>query len=207
MDYVPWPGFGPFESYEADHTVAGGETLELAGLTFDVLFTPGHSPGHVTYAVRGRGRAVLRRRPVPGVGRARRPARRRLADAAGLDRVAARRVSGPRRRSIPGTWGSRRSAASAPRTRSCASSRAMSARARERDPGAARARSTSFPSDAARRAAARGARAARSSAPPATAGSRRPRSRRPSCSRAASARRPTSSRRRCTRSTTAAGAR
>jgi len=52
MDYVPWPGFGPFESYEADHTVAGGETLELAGLTFDVLFTPGHSPGHVTYAAR-----------------------------------------------------------------------------------------------------------------------------------------------------------
>ena len=51
MDYVPWPGFGPFESYEADHTVAGGETLELAGLTLEVLFTPGHSPGHVTYAV------------------------------------------------------------------------------------------------------------------------------------------------------------
>jgi glyoxylase-like metal-dependent hydrolase (beta-lactamase superfamily II) len=53
MDYVPWPGFGPFESYEADQTVAGGETLELAGLTLDVIFTPGHSPGHVTYAVRG----------------------------------------------------------------------------------------------------------------------------------------------------------
>ncbi len=52
MDYVPWPGFGPFESYDADHTVSGGETLALAGLTFDVLFTPGHSPGHVTYAVR-----------------------------------------------------------------------------------------------------------------------------------------------------------
>lgn len=51
MDYVPWPGFGPFESYDADHTVAGGETLELAGLTFDVVFTPGHSPGHVTYAI------------------------------------------------------------------------------------------------------------------------------------------------------------
>jgi glyoxylase-like metal-dependent hydrolase (beta-lactamase superfamily II) len=51
MDYVPWPGFGPFESYEADHTVAGGETLELAGLPLEVLFTPGHSPGHVTYAV------------------------------------------------------------------------------------------------------------------------------------------------------------
>jgi hydroxyacylglutathione hydrolase len=26
--------------------------LELGGLTFDVRFTPGHSPGHVTYAVR-----------------------------------------------------------------------------------------------------------------------------------------------------------
>jgi hydroxyacylglutathione hydrolase len=52
MDYVPWPGFGPFESYEADHTVKGDETLTLAGLTLDVIFTPGHSPGHVTYAVR-----------------------------------------------------------------------------------------------------------------------------------------------------------
>ncbi len=51
MDYVPWPGFGPFESYEADHTVEGGETLELAGLSFEVIFTPGHSPGHVTYAL------------------------------------------------------------------------------------------------------------------------------------------------------------
>jgi glyoxylase-like metal-dependent hydrolase (beta-lactamase superfamily II) len=51
-DYVPWPGFGPFESYDADHTLSGGETLELAGLTLDVIFTPGHSPGHVTYSVR-----------------------------------------------------------------------------------------------------------------------------------------------------------
>jgi hydroxyacylglutathione hydrolase len=51
MDFVPWPGFGPFESYEADRTVEGGETLELAGLSFEVLFTPGHSPGHVTYAL------------------------------------------------------------------------------------------------------------------------------------------------------------
>jgi hydroxyacylglutathione hydrolase len=52
MDFVPWPGFGPFESYEAEHTVKGGETLELAGLTVDVIFTPGHSPGHVTYSIR-----------------------------------------------------------------------------------------------------------------------------------------------------------
>jgi len=53
MAFVPWPGFGPYESWDPEHTVAGGETLELAGLTFDVIFTPGHSPGHVTYAVRG----------------------------------------------------------------------------------------------------------------------------------------------------------
>jgi hydroxyacylglutathione hydrolase len=51
MRYVPWPGFGPFESYAADHTVAGGERLGLAGMEIDVLFTPGHSPGHVTYLV------------------------------------------------------------------------------------------------------------------------------------------------------------
>lgn len=52
MAYVPWPGFGPFESWDPEHTVQGGETIELAGMTFDVLFTPGHSPGHVTYATR-----------------------------------------------------------------------------------------------------------------------------------------------------------
>jgi hydroxyacylglutathione hydrolase len=49
--FVPWPGFGPYESYEADHTVSGGEKLELAGLEIDVIFTPGHSPGHVTYSI------------------------------------------------------------------------------------------------------------------------------------------------------------
>jgi hydroxyacylglutathione hydrolase len=53
MAFVPWEGFGPYESYDADETVAGGETLELAGLQLDVVFTPGHSPGHVTYSVRG----------------------------------------------------------------------------------------------------------------------------------------------------------
>jgi hydroxyacylglutathione hydrolase len=51
MSFVPWPGFGPFESYNADHTVSGGEKLELAGFEIDVIFTPGHSPGHVSYSV------------------------------------------------------------------------------------------------------------------------------------------------------------
>src|ERR687887_15265 len=53
MSYVPWPGFGPYESYEADETLAGGERLSLAGLEIEVLFTPGHSPGHLTYAIPG----------------------------------------------------------------------------------------------------------------------------------------------------------
>ncbi|MEA2131764.1 MAG: hydroxyacylglutathione hydrolase, partial [Solirubrobacteraceae bacterium] len=53
MAFVPWPGFGPYESWDPEETVEGGETLELAGMTFDVVFTPGHSPGHVVYAVRG----------------------------------------------------------------------------------------------------------------------------------------------------------
>ncbi|MEO8091951.1 MAG: MBL fold metallo-hydrolase [bacterium] len=52
MAFVPWPGFGPYESYDADETVAGGERLQLAGMEIDVVFTPGHSPGHVTYGIR-----------------------------------------------------------------------------------------------------------------------------------------------------------
>ena len=40
-----------YESWDPEHTVAGGETLQLAGFDIEVLFTPGHSPGHVTYAV------------------------------------------------------------------------------------------------------------------------------------------------------------
>ncbi len=50
--WVP-PGFGPFESYEADHLLAGGERLQLAGIDFEVIYTPGHSPGHLTYAAAG----------------------------------------------------------------------------------------------------------------------------------------------------------
>ena len=51
MSYVPWPGFGPYESYDADETVSGGERLTLAGLEIDVHFVPGHSPGHVAYSI------------------------------------------------------------------------------------------------------------------------------------------------------------
>jgi hydroxyacylglutathione hydrolase len=46
-----FPGYGPYEPYAADETIAGGEQLELAGLDIDVIFTPGHSPGHVSFSI------------------------------------------------------------------------------------------------------------------------------------------------------------
>ena len=49
MGHVPIEGIGPYEGYEADETVEGGETLELAGLRIEVVATPGHTEGHVTY--------------------------------------------------------------------------------------------------------------------------------------------------------------
>lgn len=39
-------------SPEADKTVEGGDRCEVAGLVFDVLDTPGHSAGHVTFVLR-----------------------------------------------------------------------------------------------------------------------------------------------------------
>ncbi len=55
QDIMVWtpPGFGPFENWNPEHTLAGGERLSLAGLDVEVLFTPGHSPGHVTFALPG----------------------------------------------------------------------------------------------------------------------------------------------------------
>ena len=115
MDYVPWPGFGPFESYEADHTVAGGETLELAGLTIDVIFTPGHSPGHVTYAIRDEDALFSGDVLFQGsVGRVDLPGGD-WPTLLALDRDADRRATRPRRPSTRATWGSRRSGASARR--------------------------------------------------------------------------------------------
>jgi hydroxyacylglutathione hydrolase len=46
-----FPGFGPFESYDPEETLTGGEHLTLAGLEIDVIFTPGHSPGHVSFSI------------------------------------------------------------------------------------------------------------------------------------------------------------
>lgn len=48
--------FGGLPSVDAatvDHRLDGGEQIEVAGITFDVLSTPGHSPGHLTFVVDG----------------------------------------------------------------------------------------------------------------------------------------------------------
>jgi hydroxyacylglutathione hydrolase len=55
MAWVPWPGIGPFESYDADETLEGGEKLTLAGLDIEVFFVPGHSPGHLAYSIPSEG--------------------------------------------------------------------------------------------------------------------------------------------------------
>jgi hydroxyacylglutathione hydrolase len=39
--------------YEADILLDGGETIELAGIAFETLNVPGHSPGHVAYHAEG----------------------------------------------------------------------------------------------------------------------------------------------------------
>jgi glyoxylase-like metal-dependent hydrolase (beta-lactamase superfamily II) len=51
---------GPFtppgvtvRGYSPDRLVRGGETVELAGMTFEVLSVPGHSPAHVAYHADG----------------------------------------------------------------------------------------------------------------------------------------------------------
>ena len=115
MRYVPWPGFGPFESYDADHTVAGGERCELAGLDIDVLFTPGHSPGPRDLLDPRRAGRLLRRRAVPGLDRPHRPAGRRPRDADAHARRRCRVAARTRPSCTRATWASPRSAASAPR--------------------------------------------------------------------------------------------
>jgi len=37
---------------EPDSFVAEGDTITVSGIALDVLFTPGHSPGHVSYVLR-----------------------------------------------------------------------------------------------------------------------------------------------------------
>ena len=40
-------------AHDPAHTVAGGDELTVAGITFEVLDVPGHSPGHVAFLAEG----------------------------------------------------------------------------------------------------------------------------------------------------------
>jgi glyoxylase-like metal-dependent hydrolase (beta-lactamase superfamily II) len=42
-----------WEPGERDVLLAGGETIELAGVSFDVMHVPGHSPGHLAFYAEG----------------------------------------------------------------------------------------------------------------------------------------------------------
>ncbi len=43
--------YGPWRSWTVDKPLDGGELLDLAGITFQVLEVPGHSPSHLAYLV------------------------------------------------------------------------------------------------------------------------------------------------------------
>src|SRR5918992_2972634 len=43
----------PIRPYRPDVRLQGDETFEVAGITFETLSVPGHSPGHVAYATDG----------------------------------------------------------------------------------------------------------------------------------------------------------
>lgn len=48
-----YPGF-PLRPYEGEATLlSGGETVEAAGISFQVRHVPGHAPGHVSYYADG----------------------------------------------------------------------------------------------------------------------------------------------------------
>jgi hydroxyacylglutathione hydrolase len=47
------PAGMPGRSYVPDHLLEGGETLELAGVSFECIAIPGHSPAHVAFHADG----------------------------------------------------------------------------------------------------------------------------------------------------------
>ena len=47
------PAGTPGRAYTPDHLLEGGETIDVAGLEFDCVSIPGHSPAHVAFHVAG----------------------------------------------------------------------------------------------------------------------------------------------------------
>jgi hydroxyacylglutathione hydrolase len=52
LDTISPPELG-LRPYTPDVLLEGGETLDLAGVKFEVVSIPGHSPGHLAYAADG----------------------------------------------------------------------------------------------------------------------------------------------------------
>lgn len=53
-DITSWaPEFAQVRAYTPDVLLEGDETLELAGITFQTLRVPGHSPAHLAYYAEG----------------------------------------------------------------------------------------------------------------------------------------------------------
>jgi hydroxyacylglutathione hydrolase len=53
-DATRWaPAFAQLQPYVPDVLLEGNETLELAGITFETLRVPGHSPAHLAYHADG----------------------------------------------------------------------------------------------------------------------------------------------------------
>jgi hydroxyacylglutathione hydrolase len=46
-------GGSPVAPYEPEHAVSGGDEIEVAGITFEVVDVPGHSAGHVAFVADG----------------------------------------------------------------------------------------------------------------------------------------------------------
>ncbi|UII28584.1 MBL fold metallo-hydrolase [Fulvivirga maritima] len=47
--YAPSYGFTQFNPSEADEYLEEGDTIEIGKHTFEVLFVPGHAPGHIAF--------------------------------------------------------------------------------------------------------------------------------------------------------------
>ncbi len=112
MSFVPWPGFGPFESWDAEHTLeraASASSWRASRST--CCFTPGHSPGHVTFSIPDE-QAIFSGDVLfqGSVGRTDLPGGD-WAHAARVDPLAASTRCRTRRRSTRATWASPRSGA------------------------------------------------------------------------------------------------
>ena len=71
------------QPYSPDVALQGDEVLELAGMSFETLRVPGHSPAHLAYHTEGCG--LLRRPPLRRFGRPHGPSRGRLGHARRVD--------------------------------------------------------------------------------------------------------------------------